>query len=335
MPASATPSPLSMGAPPVWVETEAPAIHGQHPERVPVTSEVHRYKLGDIAVTVLSDGFRMASPDTYLANASKDDLVATLAAAGLPTDHMRNTYAPIMLETGGKRVLIDTGNGEAALAQSKGERGRLQDNLAAAGIGRDTIDVVVISHFHADHVNGLLDAESKPAFPKAEIKVPDAEWTFWMDDGEMSRAPKGRMTELFHNNRRVFDALGRKVTRYAWNAEVAPGVTAVGTPGHSIGHTSFVVSSSGKQVFVQGDVNNHAMCSPAIPTGTAGSIRTPCRRRRRGGGCTTCWSRTGCRCRPITIRSRDWAGSRGTATAIAWSPPRRVGSFHHMLDARS
>jgi len=222
-----------------------------------VTSEVHRYKLGDIAVTVLSDGFRMASPDTYLANASKDDLVATLAAAGLPTEHMRNTYAPIMLETGGKRVLIDTGNGEAAFTQSKGERGRLQNNLAAAGIGRDTIDVVVISHFHADHVNGLLDAGNAPAFPNAEIKVPEPEWTFWMNDGEMSRAPKGRMTELFHNNRRVFDALGRNVTRYAWKEEVAPGVTAVGTPGHSIGHTSFVVSSSGKQVFVQGDVNNH------------------------------------------------------------------------------
>ena len=223
-----------------------------------MTSEVHRYKLGDIAVTVLSDGFRIASPDTYLANATKEDLVATLAAAGLPTDHMRNTYAPIVLETSGKRVLIDTGNGDAAFAQSKGERGRLQHNLAAAGIGRDMIDVVVISHFHADHVNGLLDADSKLAFPNAEIKVPEAEWTFWMDDGEMSRAPKGRMTELFHNNRRVFDALGRKVTRYAWDDEVAPGVTAVGTPGHSIGHTSFVVASGAAQVFVQGDVNNHA-----------------------------------------------------------------------------
>src|SRR5262245_31313265 len=150
-------------------------------------------------------------------------------------------------------------NGEAALAQSKGERGRLQDNLAAAGIGRDTIDVVVISHFHADHVNGLLDAESKPAFPKAEIKVPDAEWTFWMDDGGMSRAPKGRMTELFHNNRRVFDALGRKVTRYAWDREVAPGITAVGTPGHSIGHTSYVVASGKDRVFIQCDVNNQAV----------------------------------------------------------------------------
>jgi glyoxylase-like metal-dependent hydrolase (beta-lactamase superfamily II) len=224
-----------------------------------VDSEVHRYKLGDIAVTVFSDGFRTIPPDNYIANAAKEDLLATLASAGLPTDHMRNTYAPIMLETSGKRVLIDTGNGEAMFAQSKGERGRLQQNLAAAGIDRNAIDVVVISHFHADHVNGLLAADNKPAFPNAEIKVPAGEWAFWMDDGEMSRAPKGRMTELFHNNRRVFDALGRKVTRYAWDEEVAPGITAVGTPGHSIAHTSFIVASGAAQVIVQGDVANHAI----------------------------------------------------------------------------
>ena len=222
-------------------------------------SEVHRYKLGDIAVTVLSDGFRTIPPDNYIANAAKEELIATLASAGLPTDHMRNTYAPIVLETSGKRVLIDTGNGEAMFAQSKGERGRLQQNLAAAGIDRNAIDVVVISHFHADHVNGLLAADNKPAFPNAEIKVPAGEWAFWMDDGEMSRAPNGRMTELFHNNRRIFDALGRKVTRYAWDEEVAPGITAVGTPGHSIAHTSFVVASGAAQVFVQGDVANHAV----------------------------------------------------------------------------
>jgi glyoxylase-like metal-dependent hydrolase (beta-lactamase superfamily II) len=224
-----------------------------------VTTEFHRYKLGDIAVTVLSDGFRTISPDNYLANASKEELIAALASAGLPTDHMRNTYAPIVLETGRKRVLIDTGNGEAMFAQSKGERGRLQQNLAAAGIDRNAIDVVVISHFHADHVNGLLAADNTPAFPNAEIKVPEGEWRFWMDDGEMSRAPKGRMAELFHNNRRVFDALGRKVTRFAWDEEVAPGITAVGTPGHSIAHTSFVVASGEVQVFVQGDVANHAI----------------------------------------------------------------------------
>ena len=225
-----------------------------------MSSEVHRYKVGDIGVTVLADGFRNGSPDGYLTNASKEELVATLTGAGLPSDYMRNEYAPIVIETGGKRLLVDTGNGEAMFAQSKGERGRLHHNLAAAGLDRNAIDVVVISHFHGDHVNGLLGADNKTAaFPKAEILVPEQEWVFWMDDGEMSRASKGRMTELFANNRRVFDALGRKVTRYGWDKEIAPGVTAVGTPGHSIGHTSFVLSSGADRVFVQCDVNNHAV----------------------------------------------------------------------------
>jgi glyoxylase-like metal-dependent hydrolase (beta-lactamase superfamily II) len=123
--------------------------------------------------------------------------------------------------------------------------------------------VVVISHFHADHVNGLLMADNTRAFPNAEIKVPEVEWKFWMDDGEMSRASAGRMAELFANNRRVFDALGRKVTTYKWDQEVAPGVTALGTPGHSIGHTSYLVVSGGKQVYVQSDVcNNFAVFAP-------------------------------------------------------------------------
>jgi glyoxylase-like metal-dependent hydrolase (beta-lactamase superfamily II) len=224
----------------------------------------YRYKVGDIEVTVLSDGFRMVPVDgNYLSNATADDLQKALAAAGQPIDKMKNTYSPIVLTTSGKRVLFDTGNGEAAAAQSKNERGTLNANLAAASIDRNAIDVVVISHFHADHVNGLLMPGNSKAFPNAEIMVPENEWKFWMDDGEMSRASKGRMTELFANNRRVFDALKRQVTPYAWDKEIVPGVTAKGTPGHSIGHTSFVVSSGGKSVFVQSDVcNNVAVFAP-------------------------------------------------------------------------
>jgi len=229
-----------------------------------MAAEVHHYKIGDIDVTVLSDGFRMVPVDgNYLSNASTYDLARALAAAGLPADKMKNTYSPIVLTTGGKRVLFDTGNGEAAAAQSKGERGTLNAHLEAAGIDRSSIDTVVISHFHADHVNGLLMADNSKAFPNAEVLVPENEWNFWMDDGEMSRASKGRMTEMFANNRRVFGALDRKVTPYAWDKEVVPGVTAVGTPGHSIGHTSYVVSSGGKTVYVQSDVcNNVAVFAP-------------------------------------------------------------------------
>ena len=229
-----------------------------------MAADVHRYKIGDIEVTVLSDGFRMVPVDgNYLSNASIYDLAKTLAAAGLPTDKMKNSYSPIVLTTGGKRVLFDTGNGEAASAPSNNERGPLNAKLLSAAIDRKAIDVVVISHFHADHVNGLLMADNSRAFPNAEILVPENEWNYWMDDDEMSRAPKGRMSDLFANNRRVFDALGREVTPYAWDKEIVPGVTAVGTPGHSIGHTSFVVASGGQMVFVQSDVcNNVAVFTP-------------------------------------------------------------------------
>ena len=215
----------------------------------------HSYAVGDLTVTVVDDGFRKVPvTDGYCINASAANMNAALAAAGLEPGVLHNPFQPIVITTGGKRVLFDTGNGEPAFNESKGERGNLPGSLATAGMSREAIDIVVISHCHGDHVNGLVTADGKPAFPRAEIKVPAVEWRFWMDDGEMSRAPAGRMTDLFKNNRRVFDAIGRKVTPYDWDEEVVPGVTAVGTPGHSIGHTSFVAASGGKSVYVLSDV---------------------------------------------------------------------------------
>jgi glyoxylase-like metal-dependent hydrolase (beta-lactamase superfamily II) len=215
----------------------------------------HSYPVGDCTITVVDDGFRnIPVTDGYCLNASAADMNAALEARGLKAGVLHNPFQPIVITANGKQVLFDTGNGEPAFNESKGERGNLPGSLNSAGLSREAIDIVVISHCHGDHVNGLVTADGKPAFPRAEIKVPSVEWKFWMDDGEMSRAPAGRMTDLFKNNRRVFDALGRKVTPYDWDKEVVPGVTAVGTPGHSIGHTSFIAASGGKSVFVLSDV---------------------------------------------------------------------------------
>jgi glyoxylase-like metal-dependent hydrolase (beta-lactamase superfamily II) len=163
---------------------------------------------------------------------------------------------PIVVNTGGKLIVFDTGTSEAALVSSKGQTGQFQNNLKAAGIDRNAVDTVVISHFHGDHINGLLTPDNKPAFANAEILVPAAEWKFFMDDGEMSRAPAGRMETVFKNLRRVFDALGRKVTQYEAGKEIAPGVTSVATPGHTPGHMAFILASGNSKVFVQGDVTH-------------------------------------------------------------------------------
>ena len=107
-------------------------------------------------------------------------------------------------------------------------------------------------------MNGLLAADGTLAFPNAEVLVPATEWKFWMDDGEMSRAPAGRMQGLFKNNRNIFDAaLKKKVTPYEWGKEVAPGLLAVETIGHTPGHTSYVLSSGAGKVYIQSDVTNN------------------------------------------------------------------------------
>jgi glyoxylase-like metal-dependent hydrolase (beta-lactamase superfamily II) len=218
----------------------------------------YRYKVGDYEVTVVTDGVnRFKLPDNFVGNVSKDEVNAALAAAYLEKDMMAVPYSPIVVNTGSRLIVIDTGTGEANLTASKGSAGQFQANLAAAGIDAKAIDTVIISHYHGDHVNGLLKADNTLAFPNAEILVPAAEHKFWMDDGEMSRAPAGRMEGLFKNNRRVFSGeILKRVKTYEAGKEIAPGITSVATYGHTPGHTSQVIASGSSKVYVQADVTN-------------------------------------------------------------------------------
>src|SRR4051794_39666747 len=204
--------------PPISARAAAPVADKQAPS-------FYRYKIGDAQVNVISDGVNnFALPETFVLNAKKDEVNGALEKAHMPKDKMSVYFAPLVINTGGKLVLVDTGNGPAANASSKGAVGQLATNMVAAGFDPKAIDIVVISHFHGDHVNGLLNAEGGPAFPNAEVLVPAAEWKFWMDDGEMSRASGDRMTGLFKNNRRVFEAgLKKKVTPYEWARTWRPG----------------------------------------------------------------------------------------------------------------
>ncbi|MBB5045837.1 glyoxylase-like metal-dependent hydrolase (beta-lactamase superfamily II) [Rhodopseudomonas rhenobacensis] len=218
----------------------------------------YRYKVGDILVTVVSDGaatFPLA--DKFVVNVDKSEVNAALEKAFRPKDKITISFGPLVLNSGGKTVVVDTGSGAAAFDKSKGAIGQFAANSAAAGLDPKAVDAVVISHFHGDHVDGLLTADNQPAFPNAEILVPAAEWKYFMDDGEMSRAPAGRMQAVFADNRRVFDALKRKVTPYEWGKDIAPGLLAVETAGHTPGHTSFVLSSGNDRVFIQSDVTNN------------------------------------------------------------------------------
>src|SRR5213083_546857 len=142
----------------------------------------YRYKVGDAQVNVISDGVNtFALPETFVLNAKKDDVNAALEKAFLPKDKVSVHFAPLVINTGGKLVVVDTGNGPGAFASSKGNVGQFASNMAAAGIDPKLVDMVVISHFHGDHINGLLTADNASAFPNAEILVPSVELKYFMD----------------------------------------------------------------------------------------------------------------------------------------------------------
>jgi glyoxylase-like metal-dependent hydrolase (beta-lactamase superfamily II) len=219
----------------------------------------YRYKVGDAQVNAISDGVNtFPLGDTFVLNAKKDEVSAALEKAFLPKDKVSIHFSPLVINTGGKLVVVDTGNGPGAFASSKGNVGQFASNMAAAGFDAKAVDVVVISHFHGDHINGLLSADNVLAFPNAEVLVPANEWKYFMDDGEMSRQTSERMQGVFKNARRVFEAgLKKKVTPYEWGKELAPGLVPVASVGHTPGHTSFVLSSGSDKVFIQSDVTNH------------------------------------------------------------------------------
>jgi glyoxylase-like metal-dependent hydrolase (beta-lactamase superfamily II) len=243
-------SPLVQSSP---AQAAAPQVGKQ-------TAGWYRYKVGTHEVTVVTDGVnRFRFPDTFVTNKSRDEVNAGWTALYQEKDQMVIPYSPVAVNTGSKLVVIDTGTGEANLERSKGASGQFHGNLQASGIDRNAVDLVVISHFHGDHINGLITADNKPSFPNAEILVPAAEWKYFMDDGEMAKQTTERMKGVFAGARKVFDALNRKVTPYEAGKEVAPGITAVATYGHTPGHMSYVVASGNGKVFVQSDVTNNPL----------------------------------------------------------------------------
>lgn len=215
----------------------------------------NKYKVGSIDVCGIADGVNtFPLPDRFVVNQPKEEVQKALAAAKLDTEKLSIPFNPIAFQNGNRIVLIDTGMGPAANTQNPNV-GNTVKNLTAAGIDPNKVTDVVISHFHGDHINGLLNG-TNPTYANAQVWVPAVEWKYWTDEGELSRAPDARKG-AFANVKRVFaDGLKNKVTQYEHGKEVVPGLTAVATIGHTPGHSSYVLTSGNDKVFIQSDVTN-------------------------------------------------------------------------------
>ena len=218
----------------------------------------YRYKVGSFECTSINDGARsFPMPDTFVRNVPKEEALAAAEAAYMPKGMVTVPFNPQLINTGSKLILIDCGNGISNLEPSKCAVGRTLKNLTAAGVDPKSVDVVLMSHLHPDHTNGIRALDGSMAFPNAEIMVPAKDWEFWMSEENAAKAEANQMMKnYFANVRKIYAGIESKVTRYDWGKEVVSGITSIATPGHTPGHTAFAVASGDSKILIQSDVTN-------------------------------------------------------------------------------
>jgi glyoxylase-like metal-dependent hydrolase (beta-lactamase superfamily II) len=208
----------------------------------------YRFKLGTIEITVISDGTLAFPAETLWLDRAEDarGLLTSTFQLPRPVGLEINT---ILVNTGDKLVLIDAGCGVDKFQKTTG---RLLGNLAAAGYTPGDIDTILFTHFHFDHLWGISDHENASLlFPSAEFVASETEFAFWSAPDLADKLPPEQQPRVTQANLKLASPRLRLIKA---KAEVVPGVTTFGTPGHTPGHIAVNISSGSEELLLTGDV---------------------------------------------------------------------------------
>jgi glyoxylase-like metal-dependent hydrolase (beta-lactamase superfamily II) len=223
----------------------------------------YRLMLGEIEVTAPSDDTFSMDAGKLLTNITPKQIDAALARAFLK-DPVETSDNGFLINTGSKLVLIDTGAGTLFGPTL----GKLLSNLKASGYRPEQVDEIYITHMHGDHVGGL-SADGKPSFPNAIVRAAQQEADFWLSKSHMDAAPKDRKDgyQGAMNMLNPYVSTG-KFKPFSGDSQLVPGIRAVASPGHTAGHTLYVIESKGQKLVLWGDLMHVAAAQFADPSVT-------------------------------------------------------------------
>jgi glyoxylase-like metal-dependent hydrolase (beta-lactamase superfamily II) len=214
------------------------------------------HKIGDFDVTALSDGVLATSLDVV----TGVDKAESQRLAGLKAgDAVKIDVNAFLLRRNGRYALVDAGSGNTMGPTL----GKLLDSLRAAGVAPETIETIFLTHLHPDHSNGLTDDSGRAVFPNAELVLHEQEAAFWIDRDHSGSADE----RLRRNGAKARETTGayRPRIRRVREGEAAPGVSAVHLPGHTPGHTGWLIQSGRDGLLIWGDMVHIASIQIARP----------------------------------------------------------------------
>lgn len=227
---------------------------------------IGRLAAGDAELTVVSDGYMELPLGFAMPDAPAEALKQLLSQAGQPTDRLVNDCNVTILRRGDRIAVFDVGAGGRFLPTT----GRLVDNLAEAGVDPEAVTDVIFTHAHPDHIWGVTDDFDELLFPNAEYQISQAEWDFWSSPDAVDAMPEERRNFVPGAQTR-FDAIEDRVSFFKPGDSVLDGVEAVGTPGHTPGHTSFMVHGGTDPVLIAGDAVTNVVVSLGRPDWPSGA----------------------------------------------------------------
>ena len=205
------------------------------------------FRLGGLHVAALSDGVGDQRPADWFPGVPAADWMSALGlteeVATLPVN-----FGSFLIRGGSHTVLIDTGNGARTRGQHPGAAG-LPDRIAELGVALEEIDLILLTHFHGDHVGWNLEDDGGPiTFPNARFYLHEADLAY-LDD---PTTPVSAGTAFSESRIAPLVADGQ-LEGFDGEFSPAPGVVMVPTPGHTPGHCSVLIESQGERLFVVGD----------------------------------------------------------------------------------
>ncbi|MFI6041936.1 MBL fold metallo-hydrolase [Nocardia sp. NPDC051321] len=218
--------------------------------RYAVSAPIRSHQLGELRVTYLPDGVALLEPRAWFPS-SDDDLWIEHSHLLNPDGYLVASIGALLVEIDQHAMLIDAGFGPLALPSPFGllRGGQLLKSLAAVGKTPRDIDLIALTHLHLDHLGWLWQSrpgQARSPFAHTEVLISTTEWAHRELAATDGIAPE--MLEVFaHQVHPINDG-----------EEIFPGVEALATPGHSLGHMAYQINSGRRRLIALGD----AMTSP-------------------------------------------------------------------------